>query len=103
MSDLCLDLSELSFLLAGLRGTVGVSRCRGFGANGLKGSLGASFVSNVSPAEPVKRDARLSRDFPSLDPISLMFEVGIREEDDIIEDPEPLLVLKRYYYNSYPR
>ena len=60
-------------------------------------------MSNVSPAEPVKRDARLSRDFPSLDPISLMFEVGIREEDDIIEDPEPLLVLKRYYYNSYPR
>ena len=94
-SDLCLALSALSFLLAGLLGTVGVSRCLGTwgrGAKGLKGSLGA-LVSNVS-LDPVRRDARLSSDLPSLEPISLMFEVGIREDDDIIEAPDPLLVLK---------
>ena len=94
-SDLCLALSALSFLLAGLLGTVGVSRCLGTwgrGAKGLKGSLGA-LVSNVS-LDPVRRDARLSSDLPSLEPISLMFEVGIREDDDIIEAPDPRLVLK---------
>ena len=91
-SDLCLALSALSFRLTGLRGTVGVSRCLGWGAKGLKGSLGA-LASKESLADPVKRDARFSSDLPSLEPISLMFDVGIREDDDITEAPDPLLVL----------
>lgn len=58
----------------------------------MKGSL-EDFVSKVSLADPVMRDARLRSDLPSLDPISLMFDDGIREDDDIIEAPDPLLVL----------
>ena len=58
----------------------------------MKGSL-EDFVSKVSLADPVKSEARLRSDLPSLDPISLMFDDGIREDDDIIEAPDPLLVL----------
>ena len=58
----------------------------------MKGSL-EDFVSKVSLADPVMRDARLRSDLPSLDPISLMFDDGIREDDDIMEVPDPLLVL----------
>ena len=58
----------------------------------MKGSL-EDFVSKVSLADPVMRDARLRSDLPSLDPICLMFDDGIREDDDIIEAPDPLLVL----------
>ena len=38
-------------------------------------------------------DARFKSDLPSLDPISFIFDVGIKDDVDITDDPDPRLVL----------
>ena len=98
--DLCLERSEHSFRLGGLRGIIGVSF-------GLGLTLSTSFVSF-----PVKIVARFRRDFPSFerhhynlhnnfinifltfDPISLMLVLGKIEVLEPIELIDPLLVLQ---------
>ena len=49
------------------------------------------LASNES--DPVIIDARFKSDLPSLDPISFIFDVGIKDDVDITDDPDPRLVL----------
>ena len=104
--DLCLDLSELSFRLGGRLGIIGVSLGLGLGVEVAEAEgILFSYVSEL-----VNRDARFRRDFPNwnlelkngktytmkpitLEPICLMLDVGINDEDDTIDAPDPRRVL----------
>ena len=43
---------------------------------------------------PVSIVARFKSDLPSLEPISFMLEVGIKDDDEITDDPDSRLVLE---------
>ena len=65
----------------------------GFMSKGLDVDGRVVWILASNESDPVIIDARFKRDLPSLDPISFIFDVGIKDDVDITDDPDPRLVL----------